>query len=218
MAINLERKPPGIVGILFGAVLSVSLGVLLGVLHLVAQPVEVVTSEPKEPAEGARYFIKGSSGGSATWEGKHSQLTEGSGEVAITEGELNAWSGETFEEVKVEQAEKDSSVLIIAGAPNFRLVGETLQVGTENKLVFFGGEAPLVLQAKGGFERVGERWKFNPAEAYLGGLPLHRVPALMGVAAKRFGPAATMPADVEKVLTQATQIALQDGELVVRMP
>ena len=220
MAINLDRKSPGIIGILFGAFFSVVLGALLAVLHLMAQPVEVLTAEPNERAEGVKYFIKGAPGGEKgrVWQAKFSRITDGSGEVKLSENELNTWAGDSFEEVKLSEEEKASSLLIIAGTPNFRLIGSALQIGTENQLVFFGSEAPLILQATGAFAREGQRWKFVPTEAYLGGLPLHRAPLLMALAAKRFGPTAALPEEVEKLLTQATQIAIADDELVVRMP
>lgn len=220
MAINLDRKSPGVVGIAFGATLSVALGVLLGLLNLVAQPVEIVTALPKEPVEGATYFVKGGSTGAGRgWETKAEQLAAGQGgEVAFSEAELNAWAGATFEEVKVEQTEKDNSAMMIAGTPNFRLVDNSLQVGTVNQLVFFGYEAPLVLQATGKFARAGDRWAFEPSEAYLGGLPLHRAPALAELVRQRFGPTGSVPQAVEKVLTSAERIEVAEGELVVRLP
>ena len=220
MAINLDRKSPGVVGIAFGATLSVALGALLALLNLVAQPVEIVNALPKEPVEGAMYFVKGGSAGAGRgWEIKAEQLAAGQGgQVAFSEAELNAWAGATFEEVKVEQTEKDNSAMMIAGTPNFRLVDSSLQVGTVNQLVFFGYEAPLVLQATGKFARAGDRWAFEAGEAYLGGLPLHRAPALAELVSQRFGPTGSVPAAVEKVLASAERIEVSEGELIVRLP
>ncbi|MCU0793509.1 MAG: hypothetical protein MUE42_11830 [Opitutaceae bacterium] len=220
MAINLDRKSPGIVGILFGASLSVALGVLLGLINLVAQPVEVVNALPKEPVEGRIYFVKGgSSGAGRAWELKAEGLAEGRGaEVGFSEAELNAWSGATFEEVKVEPAEKQNTVMVIAGTPNFRIVDRELQVGTINQLVFFGFEAPLVLQARGAFVRGGAGWDFKPSEAYLGGLPLHLAPALADLVRERLTPAASAPTAVAKVLASADKLEIAEGELVVRLP
>ena len=219
MAITLDRKSPGIFGIIFGAVLGIAFGALLGMFHLVAQPVEVQATAPKEPVEGVRYFIQGAPGGGAgkAWERKLDTLEQGTGEVGITEGDMNAWAGATLEPKKIEQSEKDGSVMIIAGSPNFRLVGKELQVGTVNTVVFFGSEAPLVLQARGEFVRAGGGWRFEPAESYLGGLPLHRIPALLPVVAKHFG-VDKVPAGVDAMLKRATDIAVRDSELVVRLP
>lgn len=221
MAITLDRKTPGVFGIFFGAVLSIALGALLAVAHLAAKPVEVVSTAPKEPVEGVRYFIQGAPAGGAgkTWERKKDQLESGAGEVVITEAEMNAWAAETFKPVEVEEKDKQGTVMIIVGTPNFRVAGAELQAGVVNTVNFFGTEAPLVLQARGGFVRAGEKWRFKPSEAYLGGLPLHRVPALMSAVADRFGMGGNkVPADLEKVLARASAITTRDGELVVRMP
>jgi hypothetical protein len=220
MAITLDRKSPGIVGILFGAALSIAFGGLLAIVHLAAQPVEVATSVPKEPAEDVRYFIQGAPGGGAgkSWESKQDQIQSGTGEVGLTEAELNAWAGATFKPVEVDKEEKAGSFMIIAGVPNFRVVGKELQVGTVNTVNFFGSEGPLVLQARGGFVRAGGGWTFKPSEAYLGGLPLHRIPALLPVVAERLGVGKTPPAAVDTILKRATDISVQGDELVVRMP
>ena len=220
MAITLDRKSPGVFGVLFGAALSIALGALFAVLHLAAQPVEVATAAPKEPAEGVRYFIQGAPGGGAgkAWESKQDQIQSGSGEVGFTEAEMNAWSGATFKPVEVKKEEKGSSFMIIAGVPNFRIVAKELQVGTVNTVNFFGSEAPLVLQARGSFVRAGAGWGFKPSEAWLGGLPLHRIPVLLPVVAERLGVGKNPPAVVETVMKRATDISVHDDELVVRMP
>lgn len=220
MAINLDRKSPGVVGIVFGATLSVALGALLGLLNLVAQPVEIVRALPKEPVAGLLYYVKGDATGiGRAWEVKADQLAAGrAGVFGFSETDLNAWSGATFEEVKIEQTEKENSAMMIAGTPNFRLVEREVQVGTVNQLVFFGAEASLVLQARGGFVRTNGRWVFQPSEAYLGGLPLHRAPVLAELVARRFGPTGTVPAAVEKVLASADKLEISEGELLVRLP
>ncbi len=221
MAITLDRKSPGIIGILFGAALSIALGGIVALVHLAAQPVEVVTSAPKEPVEDVRYFIQGAPGGGAgkTWENKQDQILSGTGEVGFTEAEMNAWAGATFKPVEMKQEEKNGTFMIVAGVPNFRIVGKELQVGTVNTVNFFGSETPLVLQARGNFARAGGGWNFKPSEAFLGGLPLHRIPALLPVVAERLGGVGKkLPEGVEAMLKRATDISVHDDELVVRMP
>lgn len=218
MAISLDRKTPGVFGIIFGAALSIALGALLAVFHLASQPVEIVTEAPKEPAEGVRYFIKGEApkDSARTLERKRDSLLNDGAEVSFTEGELNAWSTETFKPTVVEESEKAGTVMIVAGRPNFRFVDKELQLGMDNELVFFGKTAPLVLQGRGGFERVGEKLSFKPTEAYFGGLPLHRLPpGVMEAVAKRFLPSA--PDELASVLTRASAIGVADGQLVVRL-
>lgn len=218
MASPADRKAPGVIGVFFSAVLSLVLGALFAVVHLASQPVEVVKTLPKEPKEGAIYFVQGAAGAGQSWQIKRESLAEGvAGEVALTEAELNAWSNATFEQVKVDEAEKSSTVMILAGTPNFRIDGSTLHLGLVNTLNFFGSESSLVLQAKGGFEKSGSGWRFEASEALLGALPLHKVPALLPLVANRFG-AANAPSEVEKVLASASELTVADGSLVIKMP
>jgi hypothetical protein len=218
MAPSLERKKPGVFGIIIGAVLSTVLGALLGVLHLASQRVEVVAEAPKEPAAGTRYFITGEppKDSGRSMERKLDQLENPGAEVAFSEGELNAWSHQTFKPTQLEEAEKNGAVMIVAGRPNFRFVGKELQLGMENELVVFGSSAPLVLQARGGFEHAGDKMRFKASEAYLGALPLHRLPAgVLEAVGERFAPVA--PKELAAVLDQASAISVADGQLIVRL-
>ena len=218
MAYSADHRAPGLFSVLFGAVLSLVLGALLALVHLASLPVEVLKTEPKEdaPVEG-RKIVLGAPGSTAgvAWERKRETL--GGGAVTFTEAELNAWSAATFTAAKLEEGQKGSTVVILAGEPNFRVVGSHLQIALVNTLHFFGSEAPVVLHGRGEFAKEGSRWKFVPVEAYLGGLPLHRVPALLPLVAARFG-ANQRPAEVEKVLAQASEIAVRDGALSITMP
>jgi hypothetical protein len=213
-----ERNAPGMVGVFFSAALSFVLGALLALFHLAAQPVEVLRTAPKEaPPPGTNQMILGTPGSTAgkAWERKRSALD--GGVVSFTEAELNAWSEATFEPAKIEEDKKASTVVILAGVPNFRIDGSKLHVGLVNTLYFFGSEAPVVLHGRGEFVKGGSGWRFEPDQAYLGGLPLHRLPALVPLVASRFG-AGQVPAEADKVMRQATEIALRDGALVITMP
>lgn len=220
MASSSDRKAPGVISVFIGAVLSITLGGLLAGLHLASQPVEVMKTAPKEaPPADKLYYVLGAPGSTAgkSWEAKHDLLSEArSGSVTVTEAELNAWSESTFKQVKLSDAEKGSAFAILAGSPNFRIDGASLHVGLVNTAVFFGSEAPLVLQAQGNFARSGSSWRFVPSEARIGALPLHKIPALLSVLADRFG-AAQPPAVVEKVLRDANDIAVRDGALVISL-
>ncbi len=212
-----QKKPPHVAVIVLGAVASLALGSLFALGHLVARPVEVVTTKPKDAQEGVRYFVQGVSGGGSGWERKFEHLANGAGEVGLTEGELNSWSSATLREAKPEEANLSGPFKIVAGVPNFRFDGDALQIGAVNKFNFLGNEAPLVLQAKGKFERSGDEWRFQPSEAYLGGLPLHRMPVLMSLVMARFGAKDAVPEPVRKVLARASHLAVEKGELVVRV-
>lgn len=190
----------------------------MAVVFYISKPVEVVRALPKEPLEGVRYYVEGTPGGGATWERKAAMVEAGGGETSFTESELNAWSEASFTTVKVDEADKADTAMIIAGKPNFRIAGASLQVGLVNDLLFFGSERKLVLQSKGSFTRKADGWAYVPEEIFLGGLPLHKMPALADVLISRFSPPGQMPESVKKVLAQATAIVVTKDSVTVAMP
>lgn len=220
MAFSSERKSPGVFGVLFGASLSVAVGVILAAIHLASQPVTVMKTAPKEaPQDGKLYYVMGAPGSTAgkAWQAKQDSLAaNGAGVISLTEAELNAWSEATFEQAKIADENKGRTVMILAGAPNFRFDGQELRIGLVNTVNFFGSESPLVLHARGSFAKDGSGWRFVPSEAHLGALPLHKIPALLSVLADRFG-ARQPPPVVDKVLHEAKDVAVRDGALVIAM-
>lgn len=218
---SVDRKPPSVLAVFIAATLSVTIGVLLAAVHLASQPVEVMKVAPKEaPAAGKLYYVLGASGSTAgkTWDPKEKALSEGhAGVVSLSEAELNAWAEGTLQVAKVSADEKGQSVMILAGVPNFRVEGTDLHVGLVNTVTVFGSEAPLVLQARGKFEKGSAGWHYVASEATLGALPLHKIPALLSLVADRFG-ATQLPAVVDKVLRDARDIAVRDGALVITSP
>lgn len=227
MALSLDQKAPGVIGIFFGVVLSVALGAVLAGVQLAATHVEVVTVIPKEPVEGLRYFIPGTGAASAgkTWVRKRDLITKGSGEVGFYEGDLNAWAQETLrpaayvEGLKLTEAQKKVIAFkLIPGVPNFRLFKNELQVATINEAIVNGVPQNLVIQATGSFTSSANGWNFVPKEFYIGELPLHKIPVLMSIVMARFTRRDEVPEDVISVFKEATRLEIADSELVVRMP
>ena len=80
-----ERKPPGVFSVFLGAVLSITLGGLLGGIHLASQPVEVMKTAPKEaPPADKLYYVMGAAGSTAgkSWETKRDVLASGAAGAA----------------------------------------------------------------------------------------------------------------------------------------
>lgn len=220
MAIKLDNATPGLFGIIFGVGLSVSLGALLAVLHLISRPVEIVRTVPKEPTEGVRYVIEGATGSSAgnRWKIKVKRLVEKiPGEYAFTDAEINAWAEGTFEKAEPPAGETPSFALL-AGVPNFHAGADRLHIVTSNDLLLLGGVSKLVIEANGSFKQEAEGWSFVPAEFYLGGLPAHKLPVLAGVLFDRFSKAQAVPADASSILRSASSISVAEGSLAVHMP
>ncbi len=213
-----KKSAPGLVSMLLAAALSVGLGGFVAAVSLVARPVEVVRSAPKEPAEGKVYFVQGEAGrsASASWEAKGRAIIAGeSGEYVFSESELNAWANARFEQGQVPEG---TPFAVVAGVPNFRVDGQSLQIGMVNRILTLAGEAPLVAQVRGRLERGSAGWTYVPDEAWLGGLALHKIPgALPAVIARFVGPGEAAD-EVKAALGKAVAVALVEGGLVVAMP
>jgi len=74
-------------------------------------------------------------------------------------------------------AEAPPTELITCGAVNFRIRGGVIQVGLPSTVTVVGGyQFPVVVQARGGFEKRDDMHVFVPDEFMIGSFPLHRFP------------------------------------------
>ncbi len=215
-----DHASPGLFTIMLSAVLGVSLGALLAVVHLTSRPVEIVQAIPKEPVAGVRYSLEGASASStgARWKVEVERIAQKMpGNYAFTEAELNAWSDSTFEKAEPPRADTPQ-VALLAGVPAFRTEGELLQIVTVNDLLILGGICKVVVEARGAFSKASDGWHYNPTELYLGGFPAHKVPGLVSLLVNRLGASSLVPVDVSNVIERATSIGVESGALVVKMP
>lgn len=212
-------KSPGLVAIVISAVFSVLFGVVLAALSLVLKPVAVVKSPPKEPEEGKIYYVTGEPGraGAKAWESKGAALAAAeSGTYLLSEADLNGWATSRFEQAS---APEGTPLALVAGVPSFRVKGDELQAGAQNKLILSGMEIPLIVQLTGGFEQSGSGgWTFVPQTGYLGSLPLHKAPGLMEAVMRALGGAGEGAEEVGKILARAKTVTVVSDNVVVAMP
>lgn len=212
-------KPPGLVAILVSAVFSLLFGVVLAALSLAFKPVEVVKSPPKEPETGKIYYVAGEAGraGAKTWEAKGAALAAAeTGTYLLSEADLNGWATSRFEQAA---APEGTPLALVAGVPNFRVNGDELQAGAQNKLILSGMEIPLIVQLTGGFEQSGAGgWTFVPRTGYFGSFPLHKAPGAMEAVMRALGGAGEGAEEVGKILARAKTVTVVANNVVVAMP
>lgn len=210
-----ELNGPGWVEVIFGAILSFSLGIVLAFLFLAFTPVVKVKELPKEPAANTVYFIPGSRNSDKTRQlaAKQSAFLQGQS-VSFNEDELNALAAP-------KEAPKPTSLPVpandktVSAAPlDFRIHDSLLQIGLPVHLNVLGFEHDIIVQARGGFEKAGDTVVFHPKELYVGGCPLQNLPG--GVADKlfvRMVDSAHMPTEFVEAWRRVTE-AKVDGSLV----
>jgi hypothetical protein len=73
-------------------------------------------------------------------------------------------------------AEAPPTELITCNVVNFRIRDNVVQVGLPGAVNTFGYQFPVVVQARGGFEKRADMYVFVPDEFMIGSFPLHRFP------------------------------------------
>lgn len=210
---------PGMVEIVFGAVLSVALGVALAALHLVFKPVEVVAKMPAEIVPGQVYFVEGGSSSSKArqWSRKRQMLADGNAaDVSFNEEELNAWmAGANSQQQKAAGAEE---ALYTPERVNFRIQGGVLQVGVLGDLSAVGMTHQLVFQTRGTFVEGDGGFAFKADELFIGSLPAHKVPGLVPLLIKRAVAAQELPDEIKAAWQRLKLVAVEDNVLRIVLP
>ncbi|HEY0944795.1 MAG TPA: hypothetical protein VGD81_05990 [Opitutaceae bacterium] len=210
---------PSISEVTLGAVLSVALGVIVAAVYLVAKPVEKVRELPKEPASDVVYYLEGSrdSTKGKQWMRKRQMLVEGqSAEIALTEDELNAWAGAGAKPAT--DTTSAASGIIRAESVNFRVRDGWLQIGVPSTFDVFGFVVPVVLQARGDFEKQGDQFVFVPREFMIGSLPAHRLPGLEGLLGNKLLASQNLPEDIATAWKKLADARVDGNTLRLTLP
>jgi hypothetical protein len=193
---------PSLAEVALGAILGLVFGVVVAAVYLVFKPVETVKQLPKEISRSTIYFQPGSDSSTKgkTWSAKHKQFLAGAA-FQVSEDELNAWAtaggtpppppkpaakpadkgkpAKPAEAPKPEEkaAAADAAGFIIPSTPNFRVVGDKLQIGMKCTLNYFGLTHDVVVLTTGDFRKAGDQVVFVPVTVHFGSCPLHMLPA-----------------------------------------
>jgi hypothetical protein len=230
---------PSVTEVALGAVLGLIVGVLAACVYLVFKPVSQVKELPKEPSRSVVYYIPGSesSAKSKGWQAKQKQLIAGTG-VTLVEDELNAWAGsiatpapaakpaakpkpgekpKPAEKPKADAEEGGKAAppegYFIPGTPNFRIIGDKLQVGMKCTLNWYGLAYDTTVVATGGFRRSGDVFEFAPDKVYLGSCPLHLIPAVSGLLVSTIASKQKVSDELRIALTKVSAVTIESGTL-----
>ena len=230
---------PSVTEVALGAVLGLLAGVLVACVYLVFKPVSQVKELPKEPLRSVVYYIPGadSNAKSRGWQAKQKQFLAGTS-VSVVEDELNAWSASAGAPAPVaakpgakpkpaDKAKPDAKAkpadakadegkpapdgIIIPYAPNFKVVGDQLQIGLKCTLNWYGLTYDTTVLATGGFGKSGDQVVFVPQKFYLGSCPVHLLPALSSVLMSQIIAKEKVPDEVRTAWTKLTAVTIEGG-------
>lgn len=224
---------PSLFEVTLGALLSVSLGLLLGFLFLVLKPVTVLKDSPKEDERDPSmvYYVTGSADSSKARQTptKIKRLVEGTpGELSFTEDDLNVWlSSQGPKKVEKKRTpppkpgakgapppdEPVPDELLTLEVPNVRIRDGVFQVGIPGSLNLISFSIPVILQAQGDFVQGPEMWVFHPKTLYLGSMPLHRVPHFTEMLTNRIMRSNSLPEDALEAWKHVSQVAVEGRAL-----
>ena len=168
---------PGWGEVILGAALSLLLGVVLAAAHLIAKPVVQLKEPPKEEERkgGTVYYIEGSRDSSKSRQAlaKRKAFVEGQS-VTITEEEINALVPAARTAAAAAPAKKDGDAAPAApdafevGTANFRIRDGVVHIGAPVTLNYAGFAHKIVVHGRGGLEKRGDVFVFDPDELYVG--------------------------------------------------
>ncbi len=218
---------PSTVEVALGALLGLLAGVLVACVYLVWKPVQKVNKLPAKDkiVAGAIYYIPGNENTvkGRDWQAKQKTLFAG-GEVLLSEEELNAWAATLTAPpapapaksgAKPKPGAAASNAFLVPDAPNFRIVGDKLQIGFKCTLNYFGVTYDVIVHATGAFAKLDGRFEFEPETFYLGSCPLHKLPKMPAFFGSRLIAAEKVPDDVSVAWSKVSAIGVEGGLLKV---
>jgi hypothetical protein len=230
--IDRALRGPSLVEVVLGAVFSLVIGVVLGAALLIFRPVTVVKELPKAEARdpNAIYFVEGSRENSRAREAaaKRKAFAEGQS-ISVIEDELNAQAGPATafappanpaaaKKAADEAAASDQTIVI--GTPNFRIREGKFQIGVPVTLnvSYIGFTEKVVVQTRGGFEKQGDAFVYQPDTFYVGCLPVQRIPILSRYARDQFLNSQPIPDEIKASWMKLASVSVEGNVLNLKMP
>ena len=216
--------------VILGAFLSLFLGVLIGAALLVLRPVQVAKAEPKEREKNVVYFIEGSKDGAKARQALDKRKAFLAGQsVTVSEDEVNALlapppappagkeKGKAKDGKEAEApAAPAGNGYFTPGVPNVRLQEGVVQVGVPVTIDLL--DLKVIAQARGGFEKQGDQFVFQPTEMYLGSCPVDRLPIVGGLVRNALVGAQPIPEDIRTAWRKLASIQIGDKTAKLTMP
>ncbi len=207
---------PGWTEVILGVGLSLLAGVIFGAVWLILKPVVIAKESSPTAAPGSVFYFAGATNATAarTWMRKKQILAEGqAGAFVLTEEELNAWAADAMK-----SSAPDATDLIAPSQLNFRIADGLLQIATPASVNLLGLSLPVIIQARGVFQKQDDGFTFVPEEMYLGSLATHRIPGLAVRTLHYLAQIHPLPTDVTEGWKKLSAVAIDGRQLRLTLP
>lgn len=219
MANKIDRAlyGPSMTEVVLGAILSLLLGGALAAVYLITKPVQTVRELPREPVPGVVYYLEGSRDSSVrgrNWQSKQQQLLAGR-PIALIEDELNtAIAGLRSAPPKKGAEEPEAKKeMLSAGTPNLRIHDGVLQVAVPVSLNTFDLGLSALVQARGTFEKSGDRHVFVPAALLVGSCRVEKLPFIADLVLGKIHAALNVPEDLATAWGKLAEVKIDGAQL-----
>jgi hypothetical protein len=179
-----HHEVPGPFGIIIQILSGAVVGLLIAGVYLALKPVKVMDAQAAAKTAGDKsttvernvvVYVPGNPGNpnGQQWRlRERAFLEKAPAGVAANEQDVNRWLATTYGAVdrKVELKELDLTLQPLP--PLCRISGAEMQLGLEFQCAMGKSKKSVVAQARGHFEKDGDRQVFVPTSVYLGSCPL----------------------------------------------
>lgn len=229
-SIDRAKHGPGWVEVILGAALSLILGVVLGAVLLILKPVVRVAEAPAEAdrMRGTLYFVEGAKGSNPRQATEKAKAFVEGKSVTVIEGELNALAAAAIPPVVEPKPGQPAPAGAAAAAapeafltprtPNVRIREGVMQLGLPLTISTLGMTRDVIAQARGTIAHDGKMFVFKPDDAYLGSLPLQRIPFVVGFVEKKIMEAQQIPTEVVQAWQRLSNVQIEGNALKLTVP
>ena len=224
------QKGPSWLEVGLGALLSVILGVVLGVAYLASKTVQTVKDIPTDAPAGAVYYIEGSRDFSrdAVIKEKRKDFTDGQS-ISVDERDLNAFITMVSKPPSASAAKPAKpgdkappppadQKAIDVGTLNARIHQGKIQFGDSVTFNVFGVSGSFIVQARGTISKHGSGFAFDPEEIYVGGCPCQRLLFIKDFVVSKLLFAQPFPDDVAAAWSKLSDVVIEGSTLRLKAP
>jgi hypothetical protein len=230
------RNGPGWAEIIFGAVLSVALGVVLGALLLILRAPEVLKQPPKEADRDPKkvYYVQGSRDSTKGKEAPAKRMAFSEGQtITVLEDHLNSFfpvsqvpkapPSAPKPAVKGKASEKPAAPdgpapeTLVVGSPDFRISDGVLQIAVPVTVNILGVSQTVIAQTRGTFVKQDATFVYEPAEMFVGSCPVQRLPYVAEYVREQILNV-PVPDDIKAGWSKLANVALDGKTLKLTVP
>jgi len=230
--------------VIFGAVLSVALGIVLGALLLFLRAPETLKQPPKDADRDAKkvYYVQGSRDVTKGKEApaKRKAFIEGQ-TITVTEDHLNSFfpvnavakapapapapkpadKAKPVEKAKASEKpaapEGPAPETLVLGSPDFRISDSVLQMAVPVTVNVLGVSQTVIAQTRGTFVRKDSAFVYEPSEIFIGSCPVQRLPYVAAYVREKIL-SVPVPDDIKAGWSKLANVALEGKTLKLTVP